>query len=103
MPDRHERAPGNWVDPDIVAYYEKQGGMPVFDLELERGFKEFFETGWQDPQYDDLRPRWDPHINDVDPYGRVLAKTALWSVVSLREAQSKLRQKDNKPKQTNVI
>lgn len=83
--------PANWVDPDVVAYYEASGGAPTYDLVREREFKTFFETGWLDPRYDDLRERWDPRIKDEDPYGRVLGKTALWSLVQLRESQGKIK------------
>ena len=71
----------NWVDPDIVAAI---GETAAFDEDREREFKEFFETDWLDPKFDDLRARWDPLLYDQDPHGRVLAKTALWAVVQLR-------------------
>jgi len=74
----------NWVDPDFVAMNESSGNGN-FNLEAERGFKKFFEEDWHGPQFDDLREVWDPLINDKDSHGRVLAKTALWSVVNLRK------------------
>lgn len=79
----------NWVDPDIIAYYEESGGVSSFDFDLEKEFKEFFEIGWNDPKYDDLRETWDKHLIDESPHARVLAKTALWSVVRLREVQGR--------------
>lgn len=75
----------NWVDPDVIAYYEQSGGVASFDIDLERSFREFFETTWLDQKYDDLRETWDHHLNDESPNARLLAKTALWSVVRLRE------------------
>ena len=80
----------NWVDPDIVAMREAEGSDGSFDFENERTFREFFETGWLDPKFDDLRPIWDPLLNDEEPRARVLAKTALWSVVQLRRMQEKV-------------
>lgn len=87
MPEGSNSPIGNWVDPDIVAYYKGSGDTPGFDPERERTFKEFFEEGWFDSRYDDLRPMWDPLLQDTDPYGRVMAKTALWNLVCLRKAQ----------------
>ncbi len=89
MADPGGNEPSNWVDPDIIAHHEASGDTPAYDLAREGEFKAFFESGWLEPQYDDLRSRWEPLIKDEDSYGRVLAKTAFWSVVKLRKAQEK--------------
>lgn len=86
MPDTEP----NWVDPDILAYFDGSE-VATFDFESEKDFKEFFEVGWLDPKYDDLRERWDKHIHDPDPYGRLLGKTALWNLVQLRNIQSRVQ------------
>lgn len=75
----------NWIDPDILAFNEGSG--VGYDLEKEKEFKEFFATGWLDPAYDDIRERWDKQLQDPSAHARVLAKTALWSVVQLRIIQ----------------
>jgi hypothetical protein len=77
----------NWIDPDILAFHE--GGAVSYDLEKEKEFKTFFEIGWLDPAYDDIRERWDKQLQDPSAHARVLAKTALWSVVQLRILQRK--------------
>lgn len=79
----------NWVDPDILAYEGENAAN--LDFELEREFRDFFAIEWQEPQWDFLRERWDKHLNDEDPYGRLLGKTALWNLVQLH----KLRWKRN--------
>jgi hypothetical protein len=78
----------NWVDPDIIAYFEKSGGLPSFDQELETSFKRFFEKEFEDTAYDDLREKWDPLIYNKDAKIRVLGKTGLWSVVQLRKGRN---------------
>jgi|GEM_PF-2442727 len=91
MTETSLREPIDCVDPDIFAYYADGGKIPSFDLKAEREFKKFIETGWLDPQYDDLRERWDPLILSDNPQGRVMAKTALWSLVKLREIQNRIK------------
>lgn len=76
----------NWVDPDILAEYD--GKDIGYEQALEQGFKEFFESGWLDPKYDDIRESWDPLIHDEDPKGRLYGKVALWSLVRLLAFQS---------------
>lgn len=77
----------NWVDPDIVVL---SGADATFDLKLESEFKHFFEVGWLDSQFDDLREKWDKHLNDPSPHARVLGKTALWAVVQHRKIQRRV-------------
>ncbi|HEY4964682.1 MAG TPA: hypothetical protein VIH90_08400 [Candidatus Saccharimonadales bacterium] len=90
----------NWVDPDILAEYD---GIDIgFDRELEEGFKEFFETGWLDPKYNDLRERYDPLLQDEDPNGRLYGKITLWSVVRLRAMQSGTPFKLDRPKAYDI-
>jgi hypothetical protein len=87
-PDQSELV--KYVDPDILAHAE--GFDPAtYDRTREREFKEFFETGWHDPKYDDLRKVWNPLITHEDPRCRVSGKTALWAVFQLREANEKTR------------
>ena len=72
----------NWVDPDVVAYYEASGGgIPSFNQELESEFKRFFSEKWQNPEYDDLRLSWSKVVDSDDPHTRVMGKTALWSLL----------------------
>lgn len=73
----------NWIDPDIAAYNEEVGVTAVF-TQNEQVFKQFFEETWQEPRFDRLRERWDRLLHDSEPIDRVMAKTALWSVVRLR-------------------
>lgn len=79
----------NWVDPDILAYYEESGEMELLEEHrgLEREFHHFFSEEWQDPKYDDLRPKWDPLVTHEHPKVRVSAKTGLWSVIRLRQGR----------------
>ncbi len=79
----------NWIDPDILAFNE--GAGVSYDQEKEKEFKEFFTHGWLDPKYDDIRIRWDKQLNDPSAHARVLAKTALWSLVQLRNIQEKIQ------------
>ena len=79
----------NWIDPDILAFND--GTHASYDLEKEKEFKEFFTHGWLDPAYDDIRTKWDKQLNDPSAHARVLAKTALWSLVQLRELQKKIQ------------
>ena len=79
----------NWIDPDILAY--EDGRTVSYDLDKEREFKEFFETGWLHPKYNDIREHWDRNLKDESAHARVLAKTALWSLVQLRAIQEKLK------------
>jgi hypothetical protein len=73
----------NWIDPDILAFDESLAFSG--NREKELAFKRFFEIGWLDPKYDDIRESWDSLLKDEDPHGRLLAKTALWSVIRLRQ------------------
>ncbi len=79
----------NWIDPDILAYND--GAHASYDLEKEKEFKEFFTRGWLDSKYDDIRNRWDKQLNDPSAHARVLAKTALWSLVQLRNIQENIQ------------
>jgi len=72
----------NWIDPDLLEYDEN--ALVGADKAKELEFKKFFEAGWQDPSFDDIRESWDPLLNDESAHARVLAKTALWGVVQLR-------------------
>ncbi len=76
----------HWVDPDILAEYD--GKDIGYDRESEQEFKEFFESSWPDPKYDDIREHWDPLIHDEEPKGRLYGKIALWSLVRLRAIKS---------------
>lgn len=88
----------NWVDPDVLAEYE---GQDIgYNQELEEEFKKFFETGWLDPKFDDLREHWDPLIHDQEPKGRLYGKIALWSLVRLRAIQSGIPFELDKPQHT---
>jgi hypothetical protein len=73
----------NWIDPDLLAY-DINAAVDA-DKDGEKEFKKFFEVGWLDPSFDDIRERWDPLLHAESPGARVLAKTALWSVKRLRE------------------
>ncbi len=83
MSNSPEQKYTNWIDPDILAYDENSAIGA--DMDMEKKFKEFFEVGWFDPSFDDIRERWDPLLHNESPHARVLAKTALWSVKQLRE------------------
>lgn len=79
----------DWVDPDIRIEYEGQD--IEFLRDQEEGFTEFFAHGWHDPEYDDLRERWEPLLHADEGLTRTEAarqvlygKVALWSVVRLR-------------------
>jgi hypothetical protein len=74
----------NWIDPDTLEDDSVSDIASTDNRGKQRQFKEFFETGWLDPVYDHLRDHWDPLLKDEDPYGRMFAKTALWSLVRLR-------------------
>ncbi len=78
-----EQVATNWIDPDIAAYNEAAGITAVFSSN-EEAFRRFFEETWLEPRFDSLRPTWGPLLNDIEPAGRVLAKTALWSVARMR-------------------
>ncbi len=77
----------NWIDPDILAFNE--GRNISCDIEKEREFKSFFDNDWHTPQFDTLRQRWGAYIESDNPHARVLAKTALWSVIQLKTAQNR--------------
>jgi hypothetical protein len=80
----------NWVDPDILEY---NGGVAdPANRENEERFKQFFEVEWLEPKYDHLRERWDKHLNDPEPIGRLFGKTALWSYIQLIETQKAAKQ-----------
>lgn len=78
----------NWIDPDILAYNDDLS--VEYDLNKESEFKEFFQVGWLDPTYDDIRDKWNVLLIDEDPNARLYAKTALWSVHRLRLLRKKL-------------
>ncbi len=80
--------PLNWVDPDMLEY--AGGNVSTLDLPKEREFKLFFTEEWPKPKWDYLRERWDALINDKDPHGRLLGKTALWNLVQLHELERKM-------------
>ena len=78
----HTQHPLNWVDPDVLAY---EGGDGSFDQARESEFTSFFREDWLHAEYDHLRVKWDPLLKDSDPHGRLFAKTALWSVVRVKQ------------------
>lgn len=76
----------NWVDPDVIAYND--GTKVEYDYDKEREFKDFFDIGWLDSSYDNIRENWDSLLNDESPHARVLVKTALWGVHQLRKLRT---------------
>lgn len=86
-----DQEPINWMDPDLLEFDASLAEGA--DQGREQEFKQFFESTWHEPQYDDLRERWDPHLHDEDAHARVLAKTALWSIVQHRKLREIARQR----------
>jgi RimJ/RimL family protein N-acetyltransferase len=79
----------NWVDPDILAYFEEANDIEFLEehRSLEKEFNKFFSMEWNLAKYDDLRDVWEPIITNPEPKIRVLAKTALWNVIRLRRGR----------------
>lgn len=77
----------NWIDPDIYADHEKHGDLAVLEENrvLEADFHDFFAHRWSQANFAELFDRWDPIVTSEVHNTRVLAKTALWNVIQLRE------------------
>ena len=93
MADKGQLDDFNWVDPDILTYYENDQN-PSFDFEREKAFRNFFVTEWPKATYDHLRPVWGDLVESDSAQTRVLAKTAFWSLAQVVDRREKFRGKE---------